>query len=1027
MNETRYKQDTSALKSKTRRFSPLHIWILSSFLLIAIFYLFIITPENALKAHQGVQNASYIANKLPVALNGEWEYYNNRFLFSSDFSSENQKKLVPEYRTIPGTLLPQYGFGTYRLTFSFLSTSDLYSLRLSGIQGSARIYVDGKYLSDVGFTSSLKESSEASKDNQYIVFPLDIMRRSHEIIIHISNFSNYCTGITSPIYFGTQIDGYRLSSQFKFAESVGIMSISVLAILLIFILIFQIQMGNTLYLLLFTITYSFHLVYTSNDLITQPVHSQAYLMLTRIYIASLGLMGYFLIMLATHNHSFHGISQFLLKMYRYILLILFCCTLLLPNENMPVIKILLEIYLFITVLHACIILFIRIKNGSYRALMLSLALNFYIAHFALQYLNSQGFVTAISYTRSYIFLIIAYVTSQLAYVALQVSRIYTGNARLAHRMVITDKLKSEFISATSHELRTPLHGIINIIESAESKLEPRDDAKSQLHLALSLAKKMNNVINDLYGFYASAERLDSSLKPVNLDIEVNAAIEIFHYTSHNPKLIIKNSLSSDALWVNADESRLWEILNNIIGNSIKYTEEGTITITSKLVDQQIHISVTDTGIGMSSKDINHIFDKSIRLEDAVKRTNGFGYGLYLTRQLVEQMNGTIFVNWTKPGVGTCITFCLDACDPSLKTQETTITDPSDSSDIEQNFLEDFHGTLASLLVVDDNEDNLQIIRTIFEDCSFSIDCVTSARDALQLLNKHAYDIIILDVMMPEISGFEMCQTVRKQYSHFELPILLLTACDSTEEILTGFWSGANDYVVKPANRIELRTRVFSLITLKQSVKSALDNEMMFLQAQIRPHFLYNAFNTISAIALSDGLKASELIDDLAIYLRGCFGNDSSHDLIPIETELRIVNSYVKIEQARFGERLKFISSLKTNRMFFIPPLTIQPLVENAIRHATLDSYKDIIIKLDIYECEEHICISIQDNGNGISSSKIAHLLNDEPILPKGGIGLHNVNRRLKLHYSIPLDIQTCPETGTRILIQIPFDNVHSED
>lgn len=280
--------------------------------------------------------------------------------------------------------------------------------------------------------------------------------------------------------------------------------------------------------------------------------------------------------------------------------------------------------------------------------------------------------------------------------------------------------------------------------------------------------------------------------------------------------------------------------------------------------------------------------------------------------------------------------------------------------------------------------------------------------------------------MPETSGFELCRTIRERYSHFELPVLLLTACDSTEEILTGFWSGANDYVVKPADRTELRTRVFSLVTLKQSANAALENEMLFLQAQIRPHFLYNAFNTISAVALTDGPKASDLIDDLAIYLRGCFNSDVSQGLIPIETELGIVDSYVRIEQARFGKRLQFVSAVETSCSFFLPPLTIQPLVENSIRHATLDNYADIEIRLSIAENLQFIYITIRDNGKGIEPSTISELMDDCPSRRTGGIGLNNVNRRLKLHYGIPLEVHTTPKDGTRILIKIPKTHIYGK-
>ncbi len=283
-----------------------------------------------------------------------------------------------------------------------------------------------------------------------------------------------------------------------------------------------------------------------------------------------------------------------------------------------------------------------------------------------------------------------------------------------------------------------------------------------------LARKLNSVLNDLYGFYSSEHR-SVSLKPVNLDIEVNAVIEVFYYTSDNTKLIFKNNLSKNALWVSADESKLWEVLNNIIGNAVKYTDSGTITISSKRMNGKVYVSVSDTGIGMSAKDISRIFDKSVRLDDTARKAEGVGLGLYLVRQLTEQMNGSVYVEWTKPGQGTCITFCLDACPPDHNSMENAAATQAGSAYKSQNYLEDFKGTSASLLVVDDNEDNLSIIRTIFEDCSFSMDCVKSAKEALELLEKSSYDIIILDVMMPEMSGFELCQIIRKRYSHFELP------------------------------------------------------------------------------------------------------------------------------------------------------------------------------------------------------------------------------------------------------------------
>ncbi len=1006
--------------TKKKKIQPYQI-LLGVCIILFIFFISIIDVSHANQAIEGYFSTSSIDNTSPVALNGEWEYYDNLFLFPSDFTSGITEDITPSYISLPGNSLSTYGYGTYRLTFSFISTNELFSLRIADIQGAARIYVDGELISDVGFTSTLQEISESAKDNQYIVFPLDTLKRSHEIIIQVSNYTTYQSGITSPIYFGTQLEGYRLSSYFKFVESLGFMSVCVLAIFLIFLLIFKIQINNVLNLLFFTIIFVFHLVYSGNDLITQPVFSWPYIALSRCHIISFGVLGFLLLLLSTNNYSPTKFHYKLLKLQRILFVTLVVITLISQYSYLPTINTIVMAYFSIVYIHAFYIGFQKVVHGSYSALLQLLAQMFFGSYLLLQLLNSNGLIYYTSYAYGYIIIIIAFVATQLGYVALHIARIYTGNTRLAQHMISSDKLKEEFISATSHELRTPLHGIINIIAASKKHAINSPDLEEELNLAMRLAQRMNSVIYDLYGFYSTSEQISTSLKPVNLESEVNAIIEMFHYTSSNNKLILRKDLSYDSHWVLANESWLWEVLNNVVGNAIKYTNVGSITIRSRIEHKKVYISIIDTGVGIPANDINLIFNKSKRLKSTSNMADGIGYGLYLTKQLIEQMNGTIEVEWSTPNQGTCFTITLDTCDPPNK---TTSTDSNHYNSMAndcavENYLEITHSHDTALLVVDDNEDNLKIVETIFDDCKFKLDCVQSATKALELLKKHSYDIIISDVMMPEISGFELCQLVRKQYSHFELPILLLTARTSTESILTGFWSGANDYVVKPADRVELRTRVFSLITLKQSVVSTLKNEMLFLQSQIRPHFLYNAFNTISSIALTDGPHASELIDDLSHYLRGCFSKEATQDLINLRTELNIVEAYIRIEKARFGERLNFVSTISSTDGILIPPLTIQPLVENAIRHATMDSYKAISVHLDSYSDNDFSYITINDNGKGIEPMILTSILNDCTDDKSSGIGLSNVNRRLKLQYGIPLSIESTINTGTLITIKIP--------
>lgn len=987
--------------------------------LLFFFVLLCYSSSQQNRADQGTAHLSNVDGEKPITLNGTWEYYENQFLFPSSFT-ESEQRPDPKYVQVPGTAPNKLGYGTYRLRFDFLSSSQLFALKISGLKSSARIYMDGELISSTGFASTLANGANPSKDSQYVIFPLNIMRKSHELIIHTANYTTYESGITNPLYFGTQTNVYRLINQFRFSESICIMSVCFLAILLILLLCMKIQIGNILYLLLFTICFSLHLVTTGNELITSPVSSLGYIILTRLSILTYSGMGVFMMMFINPNEH---VSPLISNLYRGFIftvpLILLGAVSLPPSY--------LSVYFYTVIVHFagmllfCLyILMKRMSLNRQSAYIQFLALSLFCSFFVLKYANGNGYLSSSTYNKNYTFVVV-FVILQLSNVALRFSRIYSGNELLAQQMVVSDKMKDELMTVTSHELRTPLHGMINLIESAVSKPSDEKNTENELRLALTLARRMRSTINDLYGFHETDRSRKINLKPQNLKVEADAIIEVFHYTKNNPNLILFNHISPAASLVLADESKLWQILTNLVGNAIKYTPKGHIILASSRSKDKVKITVTDSGMGMNPENAAFIFDRNIRLPEARENAAGLGMGLYIARQLAEQMNGELAVEWTRPNEGTCISFTLDACiqEDYLRAQKRTSEQPFDS--YPDNFIDHLHPDHARLLAVDDNVDNLDIIRHTFADCEFVIDTAQSPSLAADLLSRNTYDIAILDIMLPETNGFEICRKIRTKYTHFELPILLLTARDSSEDVLTGFWSGANDYIVKPANRVELRARVFSLIALHQSVHAAIESELQFLHAQIQPHFLYNAFNTISAIALSDGLRASELIDDLGTYLRNCFSKNSiNNDLVPIANELEMVEAYVRIEQCRFDERLKVIFTKLTDDTFYVPLLSVQPIVENAIRHGSLNSDSLLTVKIIIDSSETCYIIKVEDNGNGMDSKATHYISNGVPTSSTNtGIGLQNVNRRFKLYYDLPLQIEALPTRGTRVILRIP--------
>lgn len=190
-------------------------------------------------------------------------------------------------------------------------------------------------------------------------------------------------------------------------------------------------------------------------------------------------------------------------------------------------------------------------------------------------------------------------------------------------------------------------------------------------------------------------------------------------------------------------------------------------------------------------------------------------------------------------------------------------------------------------------------------------------------------------MMPHMSGYELTQKVRARYSLYELPVLLLTARSQPEDIYTGFYSGANDYVTKPVDAVELKYRIRALTAMKISFNERVRIEAAYLQAQIQPHFLFNTLNSIAALSDMDTKKMQELITAFTSFLRISFDFLNIGELVNLSHELELVESYLYIEQTRFAERISVVWEVDPDINILLPPLSIQPLVENAIKHGLL--------------------------------------------------------------------------------------------
>lgn len=388
---------------------------------------------------------------------------------------------------------------------------------------------------------------------------------------------------------------------------------------------------------------------------------------------------------------------------------------------------------------------------------------------------------------------------------------------LVERLREMDQLKDDFLANTSHELSAPLDGMIGLAESmldgAAGPVSLRQAA--QLAMVASSGRRLAGLVKDLLDFSRLKHKdLELDLADLDLGSLVEVVFTLYSPLATDKGLTLVNGVPDDTVHVRADEARLKQILSNLVANAIKFTERGEIRISCQLQGRFWAIAVADTGIGIPAEKQSRIFTSFEQLEGSSKRVRGgAGLGLTLSRWLIELHGGTIAVQST-PDQGTVFTFTLPRTEdmPGLalspKSQSTvkqanlpaTQTKPATSQPAHANSR--FH-----ILIVDDDPINRQILLNHLTGLHQRLTAVRDGHEALQCLEENRVDMVLLDIVMPGISGFEVCRKLRRKFPVEELPVVFISARHQADDILAGFEAGASDFLPRSHSKQELLERV----------------------------------------------------------------------------------------------------------------------------------------------------------------------------------------------------------------------------
>ena len=386
--------------------------------------------------------------------------------------------------------------------------------------------------------------------------------------------------------------------------------------------------------------------------------------------------------------------------------------------------------------------------------------------------------------------------------ALEASELAKEQAQAANRV------KSDFLANMSHEIRTPINAIMGMNEMILREEENQEiyGYASSVHVA---ANTLLTIVNDILDF----SKIESGkMEIIPTEYELGSLIN----DSYNmvAERLGKKGLESEVLCeetlpriLRGDEVRIRQIFTNLLTNAVKYTETGKVTINVKGTMQgdclQLILQVKDTGIGIKPENLDKLFHKFERLDTSRNyNIEGTGLGLSITHQLVELMHGSIQVQ-SVYGEGSCFTVTL----PQTIVDYTPIGRINDYHAVAMTgYRESFRAPQGRILVVDDVEMNLMVIRNLLKRTQLQIDTAMSGQQCLNMVRQKAYDVIFMDHMMPEMDGVQTLEQMKAMPDSLnkDTPVIMLTANALTgmrEEYLK---LGFRDYLAKPiqGNRLE---------------------------------------------------------------------------------------------------------------------------------------------------------------------------------------------------------------------------------
>lgn len=403
----------------------------------------------------------------------------------------------------------------------------------------------------------------------------------------------------------------------------------------------------------------------------------------------------------------------------------------------------------------------------------------------------------------------------------------------AQRIREVEEEKNRFYTNITHEFRSPLTVVKSVGETLFNKTDKQ--SQDQGRLLLRNANRSLQLIDQILNLRKLEGRNTSTtLQTAELISFLHYLAEPFAHLAKKQQIIFGFHTEVAELRMAYDPEMIQQIMENLLSNALKFTPRGgSVQVYVQQLKAVVQIAVQDTGIGIDPADQERIFERFIQLDDGLRRrAGGSGIGLALVKEIVSALNGRIEVA-SEPGRGSCFTVWLplhDGRDSEVPALWMPAIQQSNEAVLTASEEEVMSSTqYATILLVDDEPDILKVLTTMLSG-QYRLLTAANGREGLEIIRQELPQVIISDIMMPELDGLELCRLVKNDPLTCHIPVILLTARSSQKDRIEGLEQGADAYLVKPFSQAELFVRLEQLQRLREQLRARYAHLPAFLPA-----------------------------------------------------------------------------------------------------------------------------------------------------------------------------------------------------